>query len=292
MDRGQRHAATECRAHRPQRQCLRLGTVDAGGVSADGTVVVGFGTGPCNCSAGWIAYLGGGPSLTATPTSGPAPLSVSLSTGLLSVASVPYTVSFGDGTNGALIQGQCFGISVVISRQGGVACNYSSSHTYSQTGNYSATLLNSNNTALASAMITVTSGSAENNRIYPFGGAAPPNATSFEFQTIRAMQDVPAQTLEVPFAGGNATVPKISSFTASPESISPFDAGESATLSWSVASATSLSISGIGAVTGTSMQVSPSQTTTYTLTAANAQGLVTAQTTVTVAGYRWRRSND
>ena len=26
------------------------------GISADGTVVVGFGTGPCNCSAGWIAY--------------------------------------------------------------------------------------------------------------------------------------------------------------------------------------------------------------------------------------------
>jgi len=262
------------------------------GISADGTVVVGSGTGPCNCSAGWIVYLGEGPSLTATPTSGPAPLAVSFSTGLLSVASVPYSVTFGDGANGALTQGQCVGVSVVVSRQGGVACYYSTSHIYSQTGAYSATLLNSNNAALASANITVTSSSPEGSRIYPFGGAAPPNATTFESQSIGAMQDGPGQAREVPFTGSNATVPTISSFTASPASLSPFDAGESATLSWSAASATSLSISGIGAVTGTSVQVSPSQTTIYTLTAANAQGLVTAQTTVTVAGYRTRRKND
>jgi hypothetical protein len=105
------------------------------------------------------------------------------------------------------------------------------------------------------------------------------------------MQDVPRQTLEVPFASSNATVPTIFSFSASPASISPYDGGGSATLSWSVASATSLSISGLGAVTGNSVQVSPSQTTTYTLTASNAQGAVTAQTKVTVDGYRWRRAD-
>jgi hypothetical protein len=105
------------------------------------------------------------------------------------------------------------------------------------------------------------------------------------------MQVDPRQTLEVPFAGSNATVPTISWFTASPASISPYDGGGSATLSWSVASATSLSVSGLGAVTGNSIQVSPSQTTTYILTASNAQGAVTARTTVTVAGYRARRAD-
>ena len=105
------------------------------------------------------------------------------------------------------------------------------------------------------------------------------------------MQDYPRQTLEAPFAGGNATAPTISSFTASPASIAPFDGGGSATLSWSAAGATSLSISGVGAVIGNSIQVSPLQTTTYTLTASNAQGAVTAQTTVTVAGYRSRRAD-
>jgi hypothetical protein len=98
------------------------------------------------------------------------------------------------------------------------------------------------------------------------------------------MQDVARQTVEAPFAGSNATVPTISSFSASPASISPFAGGGSATLSWSVASATSLSISGLGAVIGNSIQVSPTQTTTYTLTASNAQGAVTAQATVTIAG--------
>src|SRR5262249_16349908 len=72
--------------------------------------------------------------------------------------------------------------------------------------------------------------------------------------------------------GGSATppVPVIASFTASPNSI---QAGQSATLNWSVTGATTLSISpGVGTVTGTSVTVSPSATTTYTLTATNSGG--------------------
>ncbi len=76
--------------------------------------------------------------------------------------------------------------------------------------------------------------------------------------------------------------PIISSFTASPSSIST---GGSSTLSWSVSNASSLSINqGIGTVTGTSRSVSPSTTTTYTLTATGSTGLTTTSTaTVTVA---------
>ena len=73
--------------------------------------------------------------------------------------------------------------------------------------------------------------------------------------------------------------PTISSFSAAPASIT---SGQSSQLSWSVSGATSLSISGIGTVTGTTASVSPTVTTTYTLTATNTGGSATAQTTVTV----------
>ncbi len=75
-------------------------------------------------------------------------------------------------------------------------------------------------------------------------------------------------------------LPVIASFTASPATV---QSGQAATLNWSVSGATSLSIApGLGAVTGSSVTVSPSATTTYTLTATNSGGSVTATTTVTV----------
>ena len=74
--------------------------------------------------------------------------------------------------------------------------------------------------------------------------------------------------------------PSIQTFTSSPSSI---QSGQSATLSWSVTGATSLSIGpGVGTVTGTSVSVSPASTTSYTLTATNASGSVTATTVVNV----------
>jgi len=187
-----------------------------------------------------------------------------------------YTINFGDGTTGALTQGSCIGVTAIVGGQGGIQCSGSASHNYSAAGSYSATLLNALGLTVGSVAITVT-------------GAAP--TVSFTATSPSTPRDVPRQTLQVPFAGSNASVPTISSFTASPASISPFAEGGSAMLSWTVASATSLSISGLGAVLGNSIQVSPSQTTTYTLTASNAQGSVTAQTTVTVAGYRWQRAD-
>ncbi len=68
--------------------------------------------------------------------------------------------------------------------------------------------------------------------------------------------------------------------TANPESI---DKGQSATLSWQTSNATDISIEGIGAVQPNgSQQVTPTESTTYTLTAKGAGGTQTATARVTV----------
>jgi hypothetical protein len=71
-------------------------------------------------------------------------------------------------------------------------------------------------------------------------------------------------------------VPVIHSLTATPATI---QSGDSSTLAWQVTGATGLSI---GAVSGTSISVSPATTTQYTLLASNAAGSASAQVVVTV----------
>ena len=75
--------------------------------------------------------------------------------------------------------------------------------------------------------------------------------------------------------------PVVGFFSASPSVVMP---GQTTILSWSVSGAASLSIdNGVGDVTGVSSRtVAPSGTTTYRLTARNAAGTASAQTTVTV----------
>ena len=74
--------------------------------------------------------------------------------------------------------------------------------------------------------------------------------------------------------------PTILSFTAPATAIVP---GGSATLSWSVTGADTLSIGpDVGTVTGTSVSVTPAATTTYTLSATSVAGTSTASATVTV----------
>lgn len=78
----------------------------------------------------------------------------------------------------------------------------------------------------------------------------------------------------------NVPAPRIQAFQAAPATITQ---GESAELTWSVEGATQLSISpGVGVVTGNRVAVSPAQTTTYELVAANEGGLVSRSLTVTV----------
>ncbi len=75
-------------------------------------------------------------------------------------------------------------------------------------------------------------------------------------------------------------LPMISSFIAPPSSIT---VGQSSVLSWSVGNASSTSVdNGVGTVGGTSVTVSPTTTTTYTLTAANPAGTTTDQAIVVV----------
>ena len=73
----------------------------------------------------------------------------------------------------------------------------------------------------------------------------------------------------------------IQKFTADPSSIK---LGGTSTLSWQVSNADKVVISGVGTVNAQagSTQVSPTATTTYTLTASSSSGDVTASTTVTV----------
>jgi hypothetical protein len=102
--------------------------------------------------------------------------------------------------------------------------------------------------------------------------------------------DTTTYTLTATSAAGSRTAkvtvtvllppPAIKSFGADSETI---PTGKSAKLKWNVSGATSLTIdNGVGIVTGTSCQVTPTATKLYILTATNASGSCTAQVIVTV----------
>lgn len=105
---------------------------------------------------------------------------------------------------------------------------------------------------------------------------------------LHNLSSVPASAFEVVqmnpiYTAANVpqgAAPMIGSFTASPSSVS---SGAQATLSWQASGASYYVISPqIGAVGGGSTTVQPTQTTTYTLYAANQYGRTTAAVTVTV----------
>ena len=76
--------------------------------------------------------------------------------------------------------------------------------------------------------------------------------------------------------------PVLSSFSANPTNIV---AGQSSTISWNISGATALSIDVLGNVTGlTSKLVSPTQTTSYWITATNANGTTAGRLTIYVTG--------
>jgi sugar lactone lactonase YvrE len=82
--------------------------------------------------------------------------------------------------------------------------------------------------------------------------------------------------------------PQVTSFTATPAAI---DEGGAATLSWTTTDATSVTISGVGTVAPSGTQVvTPTVTTTYTLTAIGPAGTATATVTVRVGEPGRRRS--
>lgn len=113
-------------------------------------------------------------------------------------------------------------------------------------------------------------------------GAAPVSPTQTTTYTITASNEFSSvsSTVVVQVAGSNQA-PRIIRFTALPMSILP---GERTTLIWLVENATEVTISptvGPVALEG-SAEVSPTQTTSYTITARNSVGQATANTTVTL----------
>jgi hypothetical protein len=118
--------------------------------------------------------------------------------------------------------------------------------------------------------------------------AVAPAATTVYTMTAFSSAGTVTATTEVIVTGAAPTptptgLPVINSFLASPSIIS---LGDSAGLSWNVSNATSVSINnGVGgvALSGSTI-VSPATTTTYTLTATNADGSLTAAAIVQVSG--------
>jgi hypothetical protein len=107
----------------------------------------------------------------------------------------------------------------------------------------------------------------------------PPTTTTYTLTATKGNQTATAQaTVTVNSAGG---LPVIVSFAPNPATI---DFGQSSSLQWVVQNATTVTIdNSIGTVglTG-SHSISPAASTTYTITATNAVGTVTAKTTLTV----------
>ncbi len=105
---------------------------------------------------------------------------------------------------------------------------------------------------------------------------------------LGTLKQVPASAFEVvlidplytPSNVPTGPAPAITSFTANPATVS---AGQPVTLSWNVAGASYFVVSPqVGAVRGTSVIVTPTQTTTYTLYGTNAYGRSAVHVKVTV----------
>ncbi len=98
--------------------------------------------------------------------------------------------------------------------------------------------------------------------------------TASDFEVVK-MGTVDTQS-NVP----TGATPEITSFTTSQSSVA---AGTAVTLSWNVSGASYLIVTPqVGAIRGTSVSVTPAQTTTYTLNATNQFGRTTSSVTVTV----------
>jgi len=109
----------------------------------------------------------------------------------------------------------------------------------------------------------------------------PPTTTTYTLTAVHGTQTATANVTVTVNTGTGGGLPVIVSFAPNPATI---DFGQSSSLQWVVQNATTVTINNsIGTVglTG-SHSISPAATTTYTITASNANGTVTANTTLTV----------
>ena len=108
----------------------------------------------------------------------------------------------------------------------------------------------------------------DNDDLHNLGGITASDFDVIEMNPIYTASNVP-----------QGSAPSIASFTASSQSVS---AGTQVTLSWSVSGASYLVVSpDVGAVRGSSVIVTPMQSTMYTLYATNAFGRTTATINIT-----------
>lgn len=109
----------------------------------------------------------------------------------------------------------------------------------------------------------------DNNDLHTLGAVKASDFEVVRMDTIYTSTNVP-----------QGQAPGIQSFSASPGG--PIPAGTPVTLSWSTTGASYFVVSQVGAVRGSSVNVTPNLTTTYTLYATNEYGRSTATITITV----------
>lgn len=121
----------------------------------------------------------------------------------------------------------------------------------------------------------------------PLNGSTTVSPTTTTTYTLTASSaDGRSVTSPITITVTGGQVPQVVTFVANPSTI---DAGQSSKLCWQVSNATNVSITpGVGSNLNTNdcADVRPQQTTTYTLTATNANGQIQANVTVNVGQVR------
>ncbi len=138
------------------------------------------------------------------------------------------------------------------------------------------------NAAMLGASNNLVTWRAESGTIDGAGNYTAPSAAG-DYQVIATRLDTGARATGIARVRprDKSTVPPaIQAFVATPATI---DGGQTSTLAWTITGANSVDIQpGVGTVTGRSVVVSPTSTTTYSLTATNAAGATNATVIVAV----------
>jgi polysaccharide biosynthesis protein PslG len=108
---------------------------------------------------------------------------------------------------------------------------------------------------------------------------APANAATDKVTATSNADPTKFASAVVAVSGMPAPLPIIASLTATPATV---QLGQSVSIQWSVTGASTVQLSGVPAVSGNIAKVTPSKTTTYTLTATNTSGSVSQNVTVEV----------
>ncbi|WLT30993.1 fibronectin type III domain-containing protein [Geothrix sp. PMB-07] len=279
------------RAHRSLFLCL-LGTLSlfhcgGGGTSTASTstpaqpmavpVISAFTAMPATISVGassTLAWNVSGATSLSIDQGAPAASGASGSVSVSPAATTTYTLTATNSAGTATAKAQVtvapltMAVSVAISP---VAITVQAGKTQA----FTATVAGSTNTAVTWSVVGSQAGSISSGGLY----TAPDTAGTFQVKATSVADTAKSATATVTVTSA-VPAPVITAFTATPASVAP---GASSSLSWTVTGATSLTIGGLGDVTGKSAAtVTPATTTTYTLTASNGGATTTAEATVVV----------